>query len=97
MTSTDPALSGLRVFALDEAWTRSLLADHRTPGLLQRLIKFEGAFLVRQVQLLPGSFVLRLQKMEILEQASAAAAADPKRRSGKKQKLKKKKKKKKKG
>jgi hypothetical protein len=60
LTSTDPALSGLRVFALDEAWTRSLLADRRTPSLLQRLIKFEGTFLVRQVQLLPGSFVLRL-------------------------------------
>ncbi|RLC57318.1 MAG: hypothetical protein DRI80_15130 [Chloroflexota bacterium] len=60
LTLADPALGGLRVFALDEAWTRSLLADPRTPGLLQRLIKFEGPFLVRQVQLMPGSLVLRL-------------------------------------
>ncbi len=60
LTLTDPALGGLRVFALDEAWARALLADPRTPGLLQRLIKFEEPFLVRQVELLPGNLVLRL-------------------------------------
>ncbi len=56
----DPAFDGLRVFALDEAWARSLLAQPQVPPLLRRLILSEGPFVLRQLQLSPGQFFLRL-------------------------------------
>lgn len=57
---TDPNLAGLRVFARDEAWARALLADPRAQELLQRLIHFPGAFLIRRVEFLPGNLALHL-------------------------------------
>jgi len=60
LSLSDPKFKGLRVFALDENWARALLADSRTPALLQRLIEFEGSFVVRQVEFLPGSVALHL-------------------------------------
>jgi len=57
---SDPKFKGLRVFALDEKWTRALLADPRTPELLHRLIEFDGTFVVRRVEFLPGSVALHL-------------------------------------
>jgi hypothetical protein len=60
LSFSDPRLDGLRVFAADEHWARALLADLRTPALLRRLIEFEGPFVVRRVEFLPGSVALHL-------------------------------------
>ena len=57
----DPALEGLRVFALDEAWARALMADAEARSLIQRLMRAgESWALLRQVVLAPGAFRLRL-------------------------------------
>jgi hypothetical protein len=57
----DTALSGLRVYALDEDWARSLMAEAETRTLVQRLLDAgERWALVRQVVLGPGAFRLRL-------------------------------------
>jgi hypothetical protein len=57
----DPALSELRVFALDEGWARSLLADPQARGVIRRLLSAgESWALVQQVVLGPGAFRLRL-------------------------------------
>jgi hypothetical protein len=57
----DPALSGLRVYALDEEWARSLLADPEARPLVQRLLRAgESWALVQQVVLGPGALCLRL-------------------------------------
>jgi hypothetical protein len=56
----DAALDDLSVFALDEAWTRTLLAQPEVPGLLRRLIAFEGSFTRRHVVLRPGWLRLHL-------------------------------------
>ena len=56
---SDPSLSNLRVFALDEEWTRSLLSDPMALTLLRRLLESDSPFLVRQIELMPGSFVFR--------------------------------------
>jgi len=56
----DPALSELRVYALDEGWARSLLAEADATRLIRRLLNDASWALVRQVVLAPGSFRLRL-------------------------------------
>mgnify|MGYP001048113519 CR=1 FL=1 len=57
----DPALSELRVYALDEGWGRSLISDPEARALLRRLLSAaESWALVRQVVLGPGVFRLRL-------------------------------------
>jgi hypothetical protein len=57
----NPDLSGLHVFALDEGWARSLMADPEARTLIQRLLSAgESWALVRQVVLGPGAFRLRL-------------------------------------
>lgn len=57
----DPALDGLRVYALDENWARSLMAEPEARKLVQRLLDAgERWALVRQVVLGPGAFRLRL-------------------------------------
>jgi hypothetical protein len=56
----DPTLDGLTVFALDETWTRTLLAQPEVPDLLRRLIAFEGSFTRRHVLLRPGWLRLHL-------------------------------------
>ncbi|MBS3783859.1 MAG: hypothetical protein KGY78_05410 [Anaerolineae bacterium] len=57
----DPALSGLRVYALDEGWSHSLLADPEAQRLVRQLLSAgESWALVRQVVLGPGAFRLRL-------------------------------------
>jgi hypothetical protein len=57
----DPDLSGLRVYALDEDWTRSILANPEARTLVQRLLSAgESWALVQQVVLGPGAFRLRL-------------------------------------
>jgi hypothetical protein len=63
----DPGLSGLVVFALDEGWARSLLAEPEARGLIQRLMRAgESWALVRQVVLGPGAFRLRLYQSKRL-------------------------------
>jgi hypothetical protein len=60
LSLTDPALDGLTVFALDEDWTRKLLARPGVPELLQRLAAFESSFTRRHVLLRPGWIRLHL-------------------------------------
>jgi hypothetical protein len=60
LTLSDPELSDLAVFSIDETWARLLLDQSGTPGLLQRLITFEAAYTYRQVILQPGLLRLRL-------------------------------------
>ncbi|MGD1994706.1 MAG: hypothetical protein PVI59_16055 [Anaerolineae bacterium] len=56
-------LSGLHVFARDEGWTRSLLADPEARTRIRRLMNAaEDWALVRQVVLEPGAFCLRLYR-----------------------------------
>ena len=74
LTLDDPALDGLRVFALDEAWARSLLAQPQVPALLQRLITSESPFVLRQLQLSPGQFFLRLFRSKRLLSADVDPA-----------------------
>ena len=59
----DPDLAGLRIFALDEAWARALLADPEAKALLLRLMRAgEGWVLMPQLFLQPGAFYLRLYR-----------------------------------
>lgn len=59
----DADWSGLHIFALDEGWTRSLLADPAARTLIRRLMSAgESWALVRQVILEPGAFRLRLYR-----------------------------------
>jgi hypothetical protein len=61
MDLEDPDLNGLRVYALDENWARSLLSDPGARALVRRLIDAgESWALVRQVVLGPKAFRLRL-------------------------------------
>jgi len=63
----DPDLSGLHILALDEGWTRSLLADPEARRLIRRLMSAgESWALVRQVVLGPGTFLLRLYRSKRL-------------------------------
>jgi hypothetical protein len=63
----DPDLSGLRVYALDESWARSLLTDPEARSLVRRLLSAgESWALVRQVVLGPGMFRLRLYRSKRL-------------------------------
>jgi hypothetical protein len=63
----DPDLSGLHIFALDEGWTHSLLADPEARTLIQRLMRAgESWALVRQVVLGPGALRLRLYRSKRL-------------------------------
>ena len=63
LSLADPDLDGLSIFALDEEWARSLLADPEAKALLQRLIRAgESWVLMRQVYLQPGAFHLRLYR-----------------------------------
>lgn len=56
----DPALAGLTVFALDEAWARALLTDPRAADLLRRLVLLDSTFTRQQVILRPGALKLML-------------------------------------
>ena len=59
----DPDLDAWSVFALDEEWARSLLANPAAKTLLQRLMRAgENWALMRQVYLQPGMFHLRLYR-----------------------------------
>jgi len=52
---SDPALSGLSVYAHDEHWTRQLLAEPQAQTLVNRLVKTEGWFIIyRRCHNLPG-------------------------------------------
>jgi hypothetical protein len=63
----DPVLSGLRVYALDESWARSLLDRPEATPLVQRLLSAgESWALIRQVVLAPGAFRLRLYRSKRL-------------------------------
>lgn len=58
-----PGLSGLHVFARDEGWARSLLADPEARTRIRQLMNAaEDWALVRQVILEPGVFCLRLYR-----------------------------------
>ena len=59
----DPDLDAWSVFALDDEWARSLLANPAAKSLLQRLMRAgESWSLMRQVYLQPGMFHLRLYR-----------------------------------
>ena len=59
----DPDLDAWGVFALDEEWAHSLLADPEAKTLLQRLMRAgESWVLMPQVVLQPGMFHLRLYR-----------------------------------
>jgi hypothetical protein len=59
----DPDLDTLSVFALDENWGHSLLADPEAKVLLQRLMKAADSWaLIQQVHLQPGAFFMRLYR-----------------------------------
>lgn len=59
----DPDLDALSVFALDEDWARSLLADPKARTLIQQLMKAGDSWaLMQQVHLQPGMFHLRLYR-----------------------------------
>jgi len=63
----DPDSGGLRVYALDESWARSLLAAADSRRLIKRLLNGGGGWaLVKQVVLGPGSFRLRLYRSKHL-------------------------------
>ena len=58
-----PELRGLHVFALDEDWARSLLANPEARMVVRRLLQAGQSWaLVRQVVLGPGAFRLRLYR-----------------------------------
>ena len=59
---TDPGLSGLTIFAHDEVWALSLLANPEVKALLRQLILSESAFLMRQIHLEPGKLRLYLYR-----------------------------------
>jgi hypothetical protein len=59
---TDPGLSGLTIFAHDEVWALSLLANPEVKALLRQMILSESAFLMRQVHLEPGKLRLYLYR-----------------------------------
>lgn len=56
----DPTLGDLSVFALDEKWARTLLANPEARAALRRLIDNDNSFVLRQVYLRPGEFCLYL-------------------------------------
>ncbi|OQY23577.1 MAG: hypothetical protein B6I35_03400 [Anaerolineaceae bacterium 4572_32.2] len=59
----DPDLDGLSIFALDEEWAHSLLADPEAKMLLLRLMRAgESWVLMPQLFLQPGMFHLRLYR-----------------------------------
>jgi len=63
----DPDLEAWSVFALDEEWAHSLLADQEAKRLFQRLMRAgESWVLMQQVYLQPGAFHLRLYRSEKL-------------------------------
>jgi hypothetical protein len=58
----DPALDGITVFAKDERWALSLLANSEVKALLPQLILGESPFLMQQVHLEPGQLRLFLYR-----------------------------------
>jgi hypothetical protein len=56
-----PAFDGLTVFGKEEAWVRRLLAEPGVPGILARLLRYDGPFARRQVVLRPGALTLTFQ------------------------------------
>jgi hypothetical protein len=55
MSVGDPAFDDLTVFALDEAWARSLLDNVHAAGLLRGLVTLLGSWTRQQVILSPGT------------------------------------------
>ena len=63
LPSDDPDLEALSVFALDEDWAHSLLANPEAKALLQQLmLAGESWALITHVNLQPGRFLLRLYR-----------------------------------
>ncbi|MEA3339433.1 MAG: hypothetical protein U9R15_05650 [Chloroflexota bacterium] len=59
----DPDLDAWSVFALDEEWAHSLLADPQAKSLFQRLMRAgESWVLMQQIYFQPGLFYLRLHR-----------------------------------
>jgi len=53
LTALPAGMEGLNVYAHDPEWANELLADPQSVALLQRLIRFEGFFIQRDVLLRP--------------------------------------------
>jgi hypothetical protein len=58
----DPVLNDLSVFAMDEGWTRLLLAQPEAQTALARLMKASHWAMFRQVHLQPGAFLFKLYR-----------------------------------
>jgi hypothetical protein len=73
LSLSDPAMSGMTVFAQDEAWTRSLLANPEVQDALRRLVLNDSSFLMRQVHLEPGKLRLFLYRSRGMFKFSVSA------------------------
>jgi hypothetical protein len=60
LTLNDPALSDLTVFAHDEGWARSVLANPHAVEIMRQLIALDNMFTRQQIILRPGTFRLML-------------------------------------
>lgn len=59
-----PDNAGIVAYALDESWTRSLLAHPEAAAILRRLVLGETPFVFQQVHLTPGALHLRLHRLK---------------------------------
>jgi hypothetical protein len=61
----DARYDSYSIHAIDERWTRELLADHPARGALLRLMAEESAYELRQVLIQPQALVLRLRHIHL--------------------------------
>jgi hypothetical protein len=60
LSTENPALNKLLIYAHDETWARQLVADPQVATLLQRMTALTGTFTRQQIVLRPGAFQLLL-------------------------------------
>jgi hypothetical protein len=71
---SDPGLNGMTVFAHDEGWALSLLANAEVQDALRQLILNDSDYLMRQVHLDPGRLRLYLYRSRGMFRFSVTAA-----------------------
>lgn len=62
LTTADPRLENMVVYAHEEAWGQALIAQPETAAVLNRLINGESDFLLPQFHLYPDAFLLQLYR-----------------------------------
>lgn len=62
LTTADPHLENLVVYAHEEAWGQALIAQPGAAAVLNRLIKGESDFLLHQLHLYPDAFLFRMYR-----------------------------------